>query len=144
MEAVLADNRQGSLTERLAAATGAAALVAGSAAVWYFDPVKESFFPVCPLYRLTGFACPGCGMTRAFHALFHGDLMAALDFNALVPVFAALLVYFFVSLVLYAARGRGLRIDLLQPRAVWIAFAVMLGFGVLRNIPAYPFSILFP
>lgn len=144
MDAVFADRRLGSLTERLAAGAGAGALAFGSIAVWYFDPLKETFFPVCPLFRLTGFACPGCGMTRAFHALFSGDLVAALDYNALVPVFAGLLGFFFVSLSLYAVRGHGLRIELIRPWALWGIFIVLLLFGVLRNVPFYPFSILFP
>lgn len=139
-----ADQRIGSRTERLAAAAGAAALAFGAAAVWYFDPSKETFFPVCPLYRLTGFACPGCGMTRAFHAFFSGDLVAAFDYNALFPIFVLLISFFFVSLSLYAARGRGLRVELLRPKALWAIFILLLLFGVLRNLPFYPFSILFP
>jgi hypothetical protein len=144
MDAVLVRGRSGSVPERFAAAAGACVMGVGSAAVWYFDPVKESFFPACPLYRLTGFACPGCGMTRAFHALFHGDILTALDFNALVPVFAVLLLFFFVSLVLYAVRGRGLRMDLLKPQALWAVFILLMVFGVLRNLPFYPFDVLFP
>lgn len=136
--------RTGSGTERLAAAAGAAAMAAGSAAVWYFDPSRENFFPICPLYRLTGFACPGCGMTRAFHALFHGDVLAALDFNALSPVFALLLAFFFVSLSLYAVRGRGLKMEMLRPQALWALFILLVVFGVVRNLPFYPFSVLFP
>lgn len=144
MDVALADERVGSVTERLAAAAGAAALAFGAAAIWYFDPAKETFFPICPLYRLTGFACPGCGMTRAFHALFSGDLVAALDYNALVPVFAGLLGFFFVSLSLYAVRGRGLRIELIRPWMLWGILILLAAFGVLRNLPLYPFSILFP
>src|SRR6476646_11756481 len=91
--------------QRLSAAAGVIGMLGGASVVWGFDPTTTHFLPVCPLYALTGFACPGCGMTRAFHALFHGDFLTALDFNALVPVFAVLLGFFFVSLVLYAVRG---------------------------------------
>src|SRR5918993_280777 len=79
--------------ERLFAAAGAAAIMSGSAAVWYFDPKAAGFFPVCPLYSLTGLACPGCGLTRGFHALFHGDVLTALDYNALLPFFAILIAF---------------------------------------------------
>jgi len=144
MPAVLASRRSRLGSERFAAACGAAALGIGSAAVWYFDPAKESFFPVCPLYRLTGFACPGCGMTRAFHALFHGDILTALHYNAFVPVFAVLLTFVFVSLILYAASARSIRIYAFKPSMLWTVFALLLVFGVLRNLPFYPFSLLFP
>ena len=144
MDAAIVREESVSGTERIAAAAGAAAILVGSAAVWYFDPLKESFFPVCPLYRFTGYACPGCGLTRAFHAMFHGDILAAMDFNALVPVFAVLLGIFFVSLVLYAIRGRGLGIDVFKPYALWTFLIILILFGVLRNLPIYPFNILFP
>ena len=134
----------GSVTQRLLAAAGVAAFASGSAAVAYFDPAKANFFPVCPLYSLTGFACPGCGLTRGFHALFHGDVLTALDFNALIPVWAAIFGYIFISLVLLAVRGKGLPMWPTWPRFLWTFMIVLLVFGVLRNIPIYPFSLLAP
>ncbi|MFN0279451.1 MAG: DUF2752 domain-containing protein [Pyrinomonadaceae bacterium] len=129
---------------RLAAAAGAVAIVTGSGLLAYLDPVKASYFPVCPLYSLTGFACPGCGLTRGFHALFHGDAMTALDFNALIPVWVLIVVYIFVSLALFAVRGRGLPMRLVGPKVLLGFLIVLLLFGVLRNLPFYPFSVLYP
>jgi hypothetical protein len=130
--------------ERGLAAAGVSAMIAGAAAVWYFDPTKASFLPVCPLYTMTGFACPGCGLTRGFHALFHGDIVTALDFNALLPGFILLLGSAFLSMAYFAVRGRKIPVNLLQPLGLWIFFYVMIGFGVVRNLPWYPFTILFP
>lgn len=36
---------------------------------------------LCTLRRLTGISCPGCGLTRCFISLAHGDLAAAWSFN---------------------------------------------------------------
>jgi hypothetical protein len=36
---------------------------------------------LCTMKRLWGIDCPGCGMTRAFIALAHGDVSAAWSFN---------------------------------------------------------------
>lgn len=130
--------------ERLLAAGGVAGCVAGAAAVWYFDPTTAGFFPVCPLYSMTGLACPGCGLTRAFHALFHGDILTALDYNALIPVFAAFLGYLFLSMLLVAVRGRGLTMGKMNGPLLWTVFGLLLVFGVLRNLPFYPFSVLYP
>src|SRR5687767_15310848 len=121
-----------SKVERSLAAAGALGMIGGSAAVWYFDPTKAGFFPVCPLYSLTGFACPGCGLTRGFHALFHGDLIAALDYNALLPLFAGLLGLGLVSLVYLAVKGKKFPITLLPPNGLWISLVVLLAFGVIR------------
>lgn len=133
-----------STLERTFAAAGAAALLGGASIVAFFDPSTEGFFPVCPLFRLTGFACPGCGLTRGMHTLMHGDFLTALDFNALTPVFALGGVFFLVSLVLLAARGRGLRLGLYRPWMLWSFMVGMLVFGMLRNLPFYPVNILYP
>lgn len=129
---------------RLTAAAGAIALAAGTFFVAFFDPSKSTFFPVCPLYSLTGFACPGCGLTRGFHELAHGRIIPALDFNFLIPVWTVIGVYVFASLVLHAIRGRGLPMWPTWPRFLWVFMIVLLAFGVLRNIPVWPFTILFP
>ena len=117
---------------------------AGAAAVWYFDPRSAGFFPVCPLYSLTGFACPGCGLTRGFHALFHGDILTALDYNALLPVFALLIAFGFFSLVHFALRGRRIPWKLAHPNLLWVFMVALMVFGVTRNLPWYPFTVLFP
>jgi hypothetical protein len=131
-------------SERMLAATGVAALAGGSAVVAYFDPSKVHIFPLCPLLALTGFACPGCGLTRAFHSLFHGDIIPALDFNLLVPVWAVIFGWVFLSLLLIAIGKKGLRMWPTDPRFLWSFMTVLLVFGVLRNIPLWPLTILYP
>ena len=50
---------------------------------------------LCPFRAVTGLPCPGCGMTRAFCSIGHGELARAFGYNALAPfVFvAAMLVW---------------------------------------------------
>lgn len=130
--------------ERYVAGSAAAVIVGGSGIVAYLDPAKSSIFPACPMFSLTGYACPGCGLTRGFHALFHGDIITAVDFNLLVPVWAIIFAYVVVSLLLVAIRGKGLPMWVTHPAFMWTFLAIMLLFGVLRNIPVYPLTILFP
>jgi hypothetical protein len=49
-------------------------------------PPDEPAFILCPFRAVTGLLCPGCGMTRAFCALGHGEFRRALHFNALSPL----------------------------------------------------------
>ena len=41
---------------------------------------------LCPFALITGIACPGCGMTRAFGRLVQGDLVGAVAYHPLVVV----------------------------------------------------------
>lgn len=130
--------------ERTLAAAGTLAATGVAGVVWYVNPSNTNFLPVCPLFKMTGIACPGCGLTRGFHALFHGDVLTALDFNALLPVYAIVLGYFFLSMMLVAVRGRGISISFLKPHFVWTLAVLTVGFMFLRNLPYYPFSVLYP
>lgn len=62
----------------------------------YVDPNESFWVPKCPLKLLTGWNCPSCGTQRAFHALIHGHLFLAIQYNwfALVSVpYAGLLLF---------------------------------------------------
>lgn len=133
-----------SKAERIAAASGVAAMSLGAFLTWYFDPTRASFLPSCPLRRTTGIACPGCGLTRGFHSLFHGDFAAALDFNALIPIFIVIFGYFYLSMLLVAVRGRSFPRWTLSLPVLWGFIALLIIFGVLRNLPFYPFNVLYP
>jgi len=126
------------------AAIAVTGMTVGSGIVWYFNPANVNFLPVCPLYSMTGLACPGCGLTRGFHALFHGDVITALDFNAMLPAYAAFFGYLFISLALYVFRGRGLSMDIFKMKWTYTFLGAALVFTVLRNLPYYPFSVLYP
>jgi len=133
-----------STTERILAASSLAALFVGSIILWFVNPSTTQILPACPMLTITGFACPGCGMTRGFHALLHCDLIAALDFNALIPFYAIGGLYVLLSLFLVVVRGRGLPFRFVTPVTLFGFLFVSVLFGVVRNIPAYPFSALFP
>ncbi len=120
-----------------------AAAVVGAAVLWQFDPnVAGNPLPPCPSRWLTGLFCPGCGTTRALHALLHGDLPGALAMNPLMvvslPPVAVLLAQ---ALDLLPKPLEPLARRLGNARA-WAA--VVISYAVLRNLPWPPFSWLAP
>lgn len=116
----------------------ALAAALGAAVLFFFNPATSRFYPVCHFHQVTGLNCPGCGMTRATHALLHGDLAAALHQNAL----------FVGALLLLAARGAWFGLNRLRGRPngvffkaawLWPLLVVAVAFAVLRNLPAGAF-----
>jgi hypothetical protein len=63
-----------------------------------FLPVARLPFWRCALRQLTGWPCPGCGLTRAADHLAHGRALAALEANPMGAVAGVL----FALLALYA------------------------------------------
>lgn len=129
-------------TERAVAAAGVIAVAVGSLAVGYFNPVTAGFFPQCPFHTMTGLNCPGCGLTRGFHALFHGDVLGALHYNAMLPIYAFIIGYAILSMIFLAVRGRGLSWKFFTPPAMYTLLIITLVFSIGRNLPFYPFNLL--
>jgi hypothetical protein len=69
------------------------------AAGWAYAPYVSTG-PVFCLWRgLSGTPCWGCGLTRAFCSLVHGDVAAAIDFNVLIfPVVVSLAAFYLSNL----------------------------------------------
>lgn len=99
--------------------------------------------PTCLVKLTTGFDCPGCGGTRAFWYLLHGNLPAAAR-SHLVAVFAApFLVYMYVAWAANLVFKRKLPALTLSPRVISTFLIVWGVFTVLRNLPWAPFTWLF-
>ena len=78
----------------------------------------------CACRGLTGLPCPGCGLTRAACALSHGDIVGALEWNALsVPIAFAILA---ASLIATAELARGSAWQFYRRLYAWLLIRVCL------------------
>lgn len=83
---------------------------------WFDSPIP----PTCGMRIYYGLDCPGCGLTRSFITLAHGDLWASLRFNpAGVLLFAALVFQIPYRVVQLFRTQRGLPTQKLMPLTVW-------------------------
>ncbi|MCX5260221.1 DUF2752 domain-containing protein [Streptomyces canus] len=135
MRGVNADTQRAPRLTGLAVPGGILAAVAGAFAyVGTVDPNQPGHYPVCPLYRITGLYCPGCGGLRSAHAFIHGDFLAALQDNAMAVVGYLGFAVLWTVWVVRAARGRPLRLAL-GPVHLWTLGTLLLVFTVVRNLP---------
>ena len=133
-----------SRTARVMALLGAGLLAGGGVAYLYFhDPVV---YPIpCAIHLLTGLYCPGCGAGRACFALLHGNLPEAFSYNPLMVILIPFIcLYVAVRGLDWAVTG-GNHVDGKISVKLLVAILVLiLIYGIVRNIPVLPFSLLAP
>lgn len=123
----------------------AAAFVGGVAYLAIVPPTESAFYPKCQLHSLTGLHCPGCGTTRAVHAALNGRVLQSLAYNALawaiLPIAGIALVrslwVWYRNVPAKSHRGG-------SPVWPWVIGGMLLLYGILRNLPWHPFTLLAP
>jgi hypothetical protein len=115
-----------------------AVAIGAMAVVFFFDPAKNNFYPVCQFHKLTGLNCPGCGATRALFALLHGRFLQALHDNALFVFSLAAFAIWSAPFVWKKLRHQPASLNL-PPKFLWTFLGVAIVFAVLRNLPAFAF-----
>jgi hypothetical protein len=120
------------------------AVLAAFVFVGLVDPNEPGHYPACPLLRLTGVYCPGCGGLRSAYAVAHGEPLTALGANALAVLGYLGFAVVWLRWVGECVRGRTAGSALptgpgpvVPLRAVhgWVLGGAVLGFTVIRNLP---------
>lgn len=139
------NSEAGSLTpsqsaqRRVFAALVLLAVFAAATALALKNPVMILGGGGCPTMRIAGVYCPGCGSLRASHYMLTGKVQNAWRHNPLmiavgVPCAAWLAVSYSITLI----TGRSSRLVTSPPAwLLWSAAGLLVGWGVLRNIPIH-------
>ena len=122
--------------------------VLGLALVLYIlmtiPPAGNPLYPKCVSFTLFGLHCPGCGTTRALHALLNGRFQQSLAYNiAALPA----LFYFGLVALRWAWQwcwGYPLRSWTWPRILIWLTLGLFVLYGVVRNLPVAPFNLLAP
>jgi hypothetical protein len=107
----------------------------GVAAAWAVGAIPLALgLARCPVARWFHAACPGCGMTRAMHLLFYGEVARSLNMHPLAaPSLAASLLV--MAATTWATLRRGTPVEMLKMPfgrvAAWIFVGVQLAVVVL-------------
>jgi hypothetical protein len=120
--------------QRVLLFAGIAGLAAACVVLFFFDPERYHFYPVCVFHEVTGWECPGCGGLRATHQLLHGNIAAAWHFNAMVVLLAPAAAWFALREVVRQTTGRILPGSPARPAFLWTVLPAFVLFAVLRNV----------
>lgn len=82
--------------------------MAGVIFLVYMIAVNLLFHAFCPSVVITGFPCPGCGLTRAAGYLVTGRLKQAWEMNPVIFPIATVAVYFGICRYLLGRKAKGL------------------------------------
>jgi hypothetical protein len=109
--------------------------------LWLVHPQDNHAIPQCLVLQTTGCYCPGCGSLRAIHHLLQGELARAWAMNPLTVLLLPGLLFLASADLLFNRRDIAVRI---RPFYLWLLIALFLLFGLLRNLPFHPFTLLAP
>ena len=100
----------------------------------------------CSVKAITGFNCPGCGGTRCAQNILTGNWSAAFGYNPLLMTGFILAMIFFCYLIIRITilGMKPPKLPNIRTSWLWLGLGGIALFTILRNIPAYPFSLLAP
>lgn len=115
-----------------------AVILGATTILFFFPPEQYAFYPQCFFHKVTGWDCPGCGGLRAVHQLTHGHFAAAWKLNPLAVILLPLLAY---EAAIRLGRERRWPTFIHRPPIAIVIILLLIGFGILRNLPASPLQI---
>ena len=105
-----------------------------------FVYLRFGFAIPCPLYALTGFLCPGCGMFRAVGALLQAEVWQAVRYNALAVILLPILVVYSIrATIRYIKASPPVLSKRLETVFIIGTAVVSVLYAMLRNIPFFDF-----
>ena len=141
---ILGDRIRQSWKARLGLSACAAALACAGALYLYF--MGPGNIPlICVFHEVTGLYCPGCGAGRACYSILHGQFLEAFCYNPLMTILLPLIGLYIAARMVDWVVTVGNHIDrkINVKFLTWVLVIVVV-YGVLRNIPVFPFTLLAP
>lgn len=117
---------------RKACFIGAALFLSGCAYLFIF--CKLGLAIPCVFHLITGLECPGCGTTRMFASLARLDFVSAWHFNPVVLVMLPFIAYIIVKDVVQWIKHGKTKSTRFENYMQYAMVAVLVVFGIVRNI----------
>ena len=110
-----------------------------------YNPADSGHFISCPSKSILGLNCPGCGSQRLIHSLFHLDFVQAFHYNPLIFILLPFLIYLLIISLSNWIFSTKHQMGILRKNwFIFMMLGIFLIYGILRNLPFYPFTLLSP
>lgn len=105
--------------------------------LYFFD-----FKIPCVFHKITGFYCPGCGITRSLISLIKFEFYQSFRYNPLVFILYPFLIPYSFYLIYIWIFDKEDKITKKIPQAIFIGIVIiLLIYGVIRNIDFFDFLV---
>lgn len=110
--------------------------VTGCTILYNFNPTDYILMPKCMFKLVTGYDCPGCGFQRAMHAVLHGHIREAIQYNFfLLLAIPYLFILIIIRYALPPTKNTNKWIVLFESRtAIRIYVSLFFAWFLIRNI----------
>ena len=88
----------------------------------------------CIFREITGYMCPGCGVTRMFKSIICLDFTNAFKYNPVVFLMLPLLVIIFINLTFNYVKKGSMAVAKPLEKLILIMIIVLVCFGIIRNL----------
>ncbi|MCQ2484835.1 MAG: DUF2752 domain-containing protein [Clostridia bacterium] len=112
--------------------TGAALIALGCAYLLIY--LKSGFAIPCVFHLITGLQCPGCGTTRMLASLVRLDFRSAWHYNPVVLAMSPMIVCIIIRDTVQWIKNGRTKSSKIENYILYVMFAVLVIFGIVRNI----------
>lgn len=88
----------------------------------------------CPVNTITGYQCPGCGVSRMCMALLKLDVNSAYHYNKVLFLLLPILLAVFSYQTYRYIRYDDVKLTKVQSAILYIALALLVIWGIMRNL----------
>lgn len=94
------------------------------------------FYIDCPIKKITGLYCPGCGITRMLSSILSFNFYQAFRYNPLLFISLPIILFLLIESIITKKEPLYNKI----PTKIWVTIIIIFIFyGILRNIPFFDF-----
>lgn len=106
-------------------------LVLGLCYAWFVYETGKAI--PCLFHMLTGFYCPGCGITRMSLCLLRGDILGALESNWMLMLISPYLIFYGVRFALHYIKNKTTVVGRIEHIIQILLLCIVILYGIFRN-----------